>query len=86
MKVFIRALFLCALCAFGCKQGAGDVCQIDDDCKDGLECNAGTGRCQERGAIVVDAGTSVVIDAAVPVDAQPDAVSFDAAFFDAAPL
>ena len=40
----------------GCKQGVGEVCQIDDDCKDGLVCNAGSNQCQEPAGPGIDAG------------------------------
>jgi hypothetical protein len=61
----------------GCKQGEGEVCQINDDCEDGLDCNAGTGRCQRPGgAPTFDAGTptpDAMVDAAVDagIDAGP---------------
>jgi hypothetical protein len=38
-----------------CKQGEGERCQIDDDCEDGLECNASTMECQSTGGQVFDA-------------------------------
>lgn len=50
----------------GCKQGEGDVCQINDDCEDDLECNAGTRRCQRP-------GTAGPTDASVPDASGPDA-------------
>ncbi len=56
-----------------CKQGEGDVCQINDDCESGLNCNAGTGRCQQPGANVIDAGTPEP-DAAPPDAGAPDAM------------
>lgn len=79
-----RLLLLLAVLALGvvgCKQGVGEVCQIDDDCSSG-SCNAATGKCQEPGAgggqdaaPVVDAST---VDAP-PVDAAVDASTVDAA-------
>jgi hypothetical protein len=68
-----------ACCLAGCKQGEGEVCQIDDDCESGLECNAGTNLCQKRGtaATGADAGT---VDANIPDAAVPDA-GIDAATF-----
>jgi hypothetical protein len=65
---------LLAVSLWGCKQGEGEVCQIDDDCQSGLNCNAGTMRCQRPGS-----GTPVAdaapprIDAALPDAAPPDA-------------
>jgi len=32
----------------GCKQGEGEVCQIDSDCESGLTCNATTMQCQRQ--------------------------------------
>ena len=55
-----------------CKQGVGEVCQINDDCEDGLVCNPGTEKCQEPGGTSIDAS---LIDAA-PL---PDANTTDAA-------
>jgi hypothetical protein len=46
-----------------CKQGEGGICQVNDDCNDGLTCNAGTRRCQEPSAIRIDGGG--------PPDANP---------------
>jgi hypothetical protein len=69
-----------------CKQGRGDVCQIDDDCEAPLTCNAGTQRCQAAGSDSVDAAQPA--DAALPPDATPaviDAAPIDAAPPDAAP-
>jgi hypothetical protein len=54
----------------GCKQGEGEVCQTDGDCESDLNCNAATGRCQERGSVVpIDAAP----DDASTIDAGPDA-------------
>lgn len=81
------AAALVALFALGggaaCKQGEGEVCQIDDDCEDGLECNAGTMRCQQPGADLVDAAPQAdamddEADAAI-ADAAVDAATPDAA-------
>jgi hypothetical protein len=83
------ALTLGVIAASGaaCKQGEGEVCQINADCQDGLTCNAGTQRCQAAGTSTtpdagrrIDAGTA---DAA-PADAAPADAATDAAV-DAAP-
>lgn len=74
------ALLLLALA--GCKQSRGDVCQIDDDCEDGLRCIAGTMRCDRPGANTPDAAPDPdagILDASVPdaapeFDAGPDAM------------
>lgn len=72
MPVFLRTIAIACLIAagtaggVGCKQGEGDVCQINDDCEDDLECNAGTRRCQRP-------GTVTPADAAVPDAPVPDA-------------
>jgi hypothetical protein len=57
-----------ALSAAGCSQSKGGVCQVNADCDDGLTCNAGTERCQARGAVTVDAGSPD----AHPPDARPE--------------
>ena len=86
-KLLFTALTLMALQP-GCSQGEGDVCQIDSDCEDGLECNAGTQRCQMRGRIGVDAAPprSDAAPSDAAVDPPFDAAPFDAAVSDAAPL
>jgi hypothetical protein len=84
MRFRLRAFLGSALLAVSfasCKQGEGEVCQIDDDCETGLECNAGTMRCQSPGADRADASPRV--DAGPP-DAGVDAGEPDAGF-DAAP-
>jgi hypothetical protein len=67
-------LALCLGLTGACKQGEGEVCQVKADCEDGLECNAGTMRCQKPGSVVADAAP-VIIDASVDatVDATVDA-------------
>jgi hypothetical protein len=73
------AAFVAALALAGCKQGEGDVCQVNADCKSGLICNAGTMQCQPAAgpdaAPAPDAGPTpdapVAVDAAI--DAAPDA-------------
>ena len=83
----VLSLFLAALVFSGCKQGVGEICQIDDDCESGLTCSAVTGLCQESaGDPVVDA--AVVVDAPdTPVDAPAvDAPAVDAPASDAGPL
>jgi hypothetical protein len=70
---------LLALSLSSCKQGEGEVCQIDDDCETGLECNAGTMRCQSPGANRADAAPQA--DAGAPDAGTPDAApEFDAGF------
>lgn len=71
---------LLALALAGCKQSKGEVCQIDDDCEDGLRCIAGTMRCDRPGADTPDASPNPdagIQDAAV-LDAPIDAPQFDA--------
>jgi len=68
MQAWTRSLLLpIALVAVlvGCNQGEGDVCQIDKDCSEGLECNAGTRRCQRpgsQGGIDAATNTAATID------------------------
>jgi len=73
--------------AGGCKQGEGDFCQVSIDCADGLECNAGTQRCQKPGAggTTADAAPVVVVDATVADATVPDAEVVDASPADASP-
>ncbi len=59
-----------ALGLLGCKQGEGEVCQINDDCQEGLECNAGTRRCQKPGTVGTPDASVDEPDAAVD---EPDA-------------
>ena len=73
---------LLALALAGCKQSRGEVCQIDDDCEDGLRCIAGTMRCDRPGADTPDAAPDPdagvvdanVYDAPIVYDAGPDAM------------
>jgi hypothetical protein len=61
-----------ALAAVGCRQGAGEPCQIDSDCEDGLTCS-GQGLCSttsDNGGPIIDAA---------PADARPDATFIDGA-------
>lgn len=70
--------------ASACQQGEGDFCQVTVDCADGLECVAGTQRCQKPSS-GTDASVVVVPDATPVVDATPaDATVSDAAPSDAA--
>jgi hypothetical protein len=70
-RALLCALALTSLLS-GCKQGRGDVCQVDDDCEAPLTCNAGTRQCQPPGSVSADA--AVPADAALPPDASiPDA-------------
>lgn len=85
-NVLFLSLPLLALGA--CQQGEGDFCQVTVDCADGLECNAGTQRCQKvgSGGGGFDAAPVVTPDASV-VDAAPvDATVFDASPPDASTL
>jgi hypothetical protein len=71
---------LLVLAFAGCKQSKGEVCQIDDDCEDGLRCIAGTMRCDKPGANTPDAAPDPdagVLDASV-LDAPVDGPVFDA--------
>jgi hypothetical protein len=86
MRFRLRAFVACLLLTVwfvSCKQGEGEVCQIDDDCENGLECNAGTMRCQSPGADRADASPRA--DAGPEDAGSPDAAVFDAAVFDAPP-
>ncbi len=81
-KTLSRLSTVLAVCTLGlglglgfaaCKQGDGEVCQINSDCSSN-SCNAATGKCQTPGARVPDAAPIVDASAAdAPVDAAPDA-------------
>lgn len=75
----MKKLFL-IIALVGCKQGAGDRCQVDDDCSSGLICNQAKLECQSPGgsndldASIIDApktDAQVILDA--PADAATDA-------------
>jgi len=72
-RLFLGLLVVLALA--GCKQGEGEVCQTDDDCESGLNCNAATGRCQERGTIVPPIDAAVDASGDAGPDAGPDAAA-----------
>ena len=90
-RASLLSLLSLGLASAGCKQGEGEVCQVNEDCEDGLTCIASTGLCQEPGssvsvdAEVVDIDAST-IDAAVPDAEVPDAEVPDADPPDAAPM
>lgn len=69
---------LAMLSLAGCKQGKGEHCQIDSDCKDGLKCVPGANDERICGGGAVDGGPG--IDAATPDAAPgtPDAAAIDA--------
>ena len=79
-------LLATSVIAGACQQGEGDFCQVTVDCEDGLECNAGTQRCQKPGSggSTVDAAPVITPDAAVDA-AVPDASAPDATVADAGP-
>jgi len=70
-------LFLAVIALPACKQGVGEVCQVDRDCEDGLECNEGTNKCQDPAGDNPDA--MIDYDAAPEPDASVDAGAEDAA-------
>ena len=82
--VATAALFL-GLAA--CKQGEGEYCQINDDCKDGLVCAPTTSTCQAPADVInEDAGIDAQpIDGGLIDAEQPDAAAPDAGPPDAGP-
>jgi hypothetical protein len=57
-----------------CKQGEGQYCQINADCKDGLVCAQITDTCEKSASSSIDAGPDAVpLDAAPPDAEVPDA-------------
>ena len=63
-----------------CKQGEGEVCQVNSDCSSGLVCNQQTGLCQ--GGTVNPTIDAPMVDSPI-VDAAIDAPDIDAADVDA---
>lgn len=79
--------FLLLAAVAGCKQGAGERCQIDDDCEDGLVCSESQHICQMN-VPTVDAAPRIdarVVDASTLDAAGPDAAG-DAAAIDGPPV
>jgi hypothetical protein len=68
MRLFV--LFVSTLALAGCKQGLGERCQVDSDCKMPLICVSATNTCQD--------GLGTTIDAPLPIDAPIDAPPIDA--------
>jgi hypothetical protein len=75
----LAMLVVVCLLLVACKQGDGEVCQIDDDCESGFCANVReTGICRERGTpdsgpMLPDAGDDEDEDAAPDdPDAAPD--------------
>jgi hypothetical protein len=81
MRRFVRCLAPLAFAAAaavtigGCKQQAGERCQISGDCAGGLACNARTMTC-EGGGGGVDGNLSpdAKVDGGPPADATVDAM------------
>lgn len=85
LKASGLALGLIFALSGGCKQGVNEICQVNNDCADGLVCNNNTGLCQEsQGTVTPDAASPDAAeqtpDAAVPDAAVslPDAAVPDA--------
>jgi hypothetical protein len=58
-----------------CKQGEGERCQVEEDCEDGLICNAATNTCESMNVVGADGdflpdGGTPTVDAR-PADARP---------------
>ena len=65
----LLVLFISTLALAGCKQGLGERCQIDTDCKAPLICVSATNTCQT--------GTGGTLDANIPEDAPADSAPLD---------
>lgn len=52
--------------AAGCKQGAGERCQVQSDCDDGLLCILPAGATPQAGGTCQPPGTTPVVDMAAP--------------------
>ncbi len=88
--LLVGILGLGVLALPSCKQGEGEACQVNSDCKSGLVCcfdsETGKGTCHATCVAPVDAGPDGRVDAE-PQDAEPmDAAPVDAAPVDAAPV
>lgn len=85
----VLVALMLAVGVVGCKQAAGERCQINADCEDGLVCNASEQICQQPGAGTPDANTTDAsppidaIDALPPIDGAVDAMVPDAMVNDA---
>lgn len=80
LRSLVAAGILLALPLTGCKQGAGDRCQLDTDCGDGLQCVLGPqmmvssgGVCEPMGFM----GTSDMGPGIPPADMAPPDMAFD---------
>jgi hypothetical protein len=79
----LAAVISIAGLASGCKQDEGDRCEVDNDCKSGLQCDSRVGQCENPQARP-DAATTqtdaapVGIDGAPPSDARPGDGGVDA--------
>src|SRR5262245_38953536 len=70
MRLAFLASALLALTA--CKQGEGEYCQVNADCKDGLVCAQITDTCEKSATTpTADAGPDAELLDAMPPDATP---------------
>jgi hypothetical protein len=65
--VFVSALAV-VFASAGCKQGLGQRCQIDSDCKTGFVCVSATNTCE-------DPNIGQPVDSMLPIDAPNDAAA-----------
>ena len=65
-RMIAVGLVVAPLALTGCKQGAGDRCQVQDDCDDGLTCVLPAGGTPQSGGTCQAPGT--VDMTAVPAD------------------
>jgi hypothetical protein len=65
-----RALVICLLIA-GCKSGAGERCQVKEDCEDGLVCNKAKNTCQTTMGGDLDAAVPEMPPADAAIDGPP---------------
>ncbi len=63
----------------GCKQGAGDRCNVDSDCGDGLICVRPPGGTPQSGGVCQTPGSTTGADMSMPDSGTvPDLSSVDA--------
>jgi hypothetical protein len=75
----VAALVLFAVSGIACKQGAGDRCEVDSDCSDGLQClNVSTDRA-EGGRCGNPRGTGNGVDASTMDSGGDDSAAQDTA-------
>jgi hypothetical protein len=72
MRWLLFALSLAVLTSSGCKQGAGDRCNVNSDCDDNLICVRPPGGTAQSGGICQSPGGVATVDLSVGDAEAPD--------------